>query len=129
MLAISNTQLEQCTPLSLGMGVRCPDCGQFHETIEIDPSVGAELLFIRCPDGLPLRVVGVKGKNILTRPPEITFPLCDTCWGEREPGREPHRIGDPLEETCGYCGGRTSSGIYYRDHPDNIRFLPSEEKS
>ena len=40
--------------------------------------------------------------------------ICAACYSEREPGREPIRVRDDAEDTCCFCGARTSDGIYYR---------------
>lgn len=49
-----------------------------------------------------------------------THALCDTCYEQREPGREPTRLTEPFVqvETCCFCGDETTSGIYYRLDPN-----------
>lgn len=53
----------------------------------------------------------------------INHAVCDECWNERNPAREPLRIQDlgrnPVEEICCYCGHITSGGIYVQDDPEN----------
>lgn len=44
-------------------------------------------------------------------------PICDDCWKEREPDREPVRIKNPSEHTCCFCGVGTTSGIWVRQDP------------
>lgn len=46
-----------------------------------------------------------------------TSAICDPCWDTHHPDREPTRIREPDEETCGRCGTRTRSGIYERLEP------------
>lgn len=53
--------------------------------------------------------------------------ICDTCFGKREPGREPVRITPPEREVCCDCGADTDSGIYIRAHRDTVRF-PTQER-
>lgn len=46
-----------------------------------------------------------------------THALCERCWAEDKPGREPVRVSEPQEEQCCRCGKLTSSGIYGRAEP------------
>lgn len=48
-----------------------------------------------------------------------THPMCDQCWGERQPGRVPHRLVEDVreDEVCCFCGKETRSGIYVREDP------------
>lgn len=48
-----------------------------------------------------------------------THPICDPCWLEVQPGREPHRFVEAAREleVCCFCGDDTSSGIYIRYDP------------
>ena len=43
--------------------------------------------------------------------------ICDSCWTERNPGREPVRVHFGDLELCCYCGETTLSGIYVRGDP------------
>ena len=43
--------------------------------------------------------------------------ICDSCWTERNPGREPVRVHFGDMERCCYCGELTLSGIYVRGDP------------
>jgi len=51
-----------------------------------------------------------------------TQPACDSCWGQRNPGRIATRVrGDYREsEVCCYCGRGTRSGIYVRVDPTTV---------
>jgi hypothetical protein len=42
--------------------------------------------------------------------------LCDRCWKEREPNREPGRLRADVG-TCCVCKALTTSGIYVRVDP------------
>lgn len=54
--------------------------------------------------------------------------MCNGCWWIRTQGeRVPHRIQPPQVERCSYCGVDTSSGIYVRDHPDDVLYPALEE--
>lgn len=57
-------------------------------------------------------------------------PYCDDCWIKRceergEPDRVATRLKDPREEQCCQCGENTRSGIYVRQHPNEVPY-PSE---
>jgi hypothetical protein len=46
-----------------------------------------------------------------------SVPICDSCWQEQEPGREPVRVAydhHRERETCYACGETTYAGIYVR---------------
>jgi hypothetical protein len=43
-----------------------------------------------------------------------THSICDDCWKQREPNREPVRITDTDPEPCCFCGQEHQSGIYVR---------------
>jgi hypothetical protein len=45
-----------------------------------------------------------------------THPICDRCYGVKEPGRQPVRVVDVAPEPCCWCGAATS--IYYRYDPN-----------
>lgn len=51
-----------------------------------------------------------------------TQPLCDSCWQERNPGREPFRMVSGESEQCCICGQDTGSGIYERINPAKVPF-------
>lgn len=51
-----------------------------------------------------------------------TQPLCDECWAERQPGRVAHRLVEPENEVCCWCGLATASGIYFRVDPATVYF-------
>lgn len=44
--------------------------------------------------------------------------MCDECWPVHRGDRAPVRVVEAEQETCCYCGGPTTSGIYVRDAPD-----------
>lgn len=48
-----------------------------------------------------------------------THPICDPCWAEIAPGREPFRFLENSREleVCCFCGDETESGIYVRHDP------------
>lgn len=58
-----------------------------------------------------------------------TQPICDTCWQERNPAREPVRValGNRTAEVCAYCGTSTPSGIYVRANPDTVPYPATRE--
>lgn len=43
-----------------------------------------------------------------------TVPLCDDCWHQLQPEREPVRLIDAEEERCHLCEQLTRSGIWAR---------------
>lgn len=51
-----------------------------------------------------------------------THPICEACWNEQHPDRKTacSEVGD--EETCYFCGFRTTSGIYVREDPTKTKF-------
>ena len=54
-------------------------------------------------------------------------PICDGCWPLRllfrgEAWKPPVKVKDADWETCAYCGRRTASGIYVREHPDKVPY-------
>lgn len=51
-----------------------------------------------------------------------THPICEVCWEERNPNRQPVKVKDAETEICGFCGEHTNSGIYVRENPDNVKF-------
>lgn len=57
-----------------------------------------------------------------------TQPICDDCWDEAYPNREPVVVVEPEEETCALCGWLTSSGIYIRRDPKTVEFPRWEEE-
>jgi hypothetical protein len=50
--------------------------------------------------------------------------ICETCWNERNPDRQAHRLIPDVaeEETCSYCGKSTRHGIYVRDEPATVSY-------
>lgn len=48
-----------------------------------------------------------------------THDICDECWHERDPEREPYRLGPEYRalERCCFCGKETDSGIAIREDP------------
>jgi len=55
-----------------------------------------------------------------------THPICEACWSERNPNREPVTVNNGNIETCCYCGEHTKSGIYIREDPVNVKFSAAE---
>lgn len=51
-------------------------------------------------------------------------PICDPCWSQENPDREPVRFKASFRqlEKCCMCGGLANSGIYVRRHPDECHF-------
>jgi hypothetical protein len=50
--------------------------------------------------------------------------MCDTCWEDRNPDREPVRVTHNLSykaEICAWCGQPTAGGIYVRQDPTRVR--------
>jgi hypothetical protein len=62
-----------------------------------------------------------------SRHPETAWshPMCDDCWSSRNDAT-PYRMTEPDEEKCCYCGVMTSSGIYFREHPNDPPFCLEE---
>lgn len=56
-------------------------------------------------------------------------PCCDACWVRMRGERVPVRLVDAyrVEEQCAWCGAMTLSGIYVREHPDNVSFPAKEQ--
>lgn len=61
--------------------------------------------------------------------------MCDPCWKERSPGREPYRVTTiyravpflarmwpvrPPKKRCCFCGKKTRSGIYVSVPPEKV---------
>lgn len=55
----------------------------------------------------------------------FTQPACDSCFAERNPGREPVRLMEPETEICCFCGQPTASGIYVRVDPSTVEYPTS----
>ncbi len=47
--------------------------------------------------------------------------VCDLCWSEREPDRTPVRFTVAPTVDCCYCGTPTTSGIFVRQDPTEVR--------
>lgn len=52
--------------------------------------------------------------------------LCEKCWRDRSPNRQPHRVSMAVERPCCVCELPTRSGIYFRAFPEN---MPCKGKS
>lgn len=50
--------------------------------------------------------------------------ICDECWYERNPHRDPVRIVAEFRdvEKCCYCGKVNESGIYIRSNPADVKY-------
>lgn len=46
--------------------------------------------------------------------------MCNRCWYDTKPGREPVKVRDPKAERCCFCGRMTAYGVYVRRDPDAI---------
>ena len=44
----------------------------------------------------------------------INAPICDICWMQQNPDRDPVRMCEADPEACYFCGRATRSGIYVR---------------
>lgn len=53
-----------------------------------------------------------------------TQPVCNNCWDEQNPDRDPYRIRTEYaeEEICAFCGISTRSGIYTRVDPKTVPY-------
>ena len=58
----------------------------------------------------------------MTTKPSWNQPICEYDWEKRHPDRTPVRVRDRKSEKCAYCGRETTSGIYVRDDPHNVKF-------
>lgn len=47
--------------------------------------------------------------------------LCNRCWKERNPGKQPAQFKMPVNRECCGCGKTTASGIYQRIDPETMR--------
>ena len=57
-----------------------------------------------------------------------TQPICSPCWEARNPGREPIRLKNLLEqETCCWCGNPTQDGIFVRVDPKTVNHPRKKE--
>lgn len=54
-------------------------------------------------------------------------PKCDECFAVENPGRTPVRLKGPEPETCSTCGNTTFSGIYVRQHPDEVNYPAADD--
>lgn len=55
-----------------------------------------------------------------------THSICNTCWDERNPGRQAFRLREPDEEVCCFCGMPHASGIYMRYDPAKLSCVHTE---
>lgn len=49
-----------------------------------------------------------------------THSLCEKCYSELEPGRQPSKVLQPDTEACCRCCAMHSDGIYYRADPNEL---------
>lgn len=49
-----------------------------------------------------------------------THAICDACWDQRNPYRDPYRIKEATEVMCCFCGNQTKSGIWIRKNPADM---------
>lgn len=50
-----------------------------------------------------------------------THSICDRCYAEHEPGRDPVRIVEDDASVCCFCGKWNKDGIYYRFDPSKLK--------
>ena len=50
-----------------------------------------------------------------------THAICQICWYEKNPGREPVTVLNGTEQICCFCGLKSKSGIYVREDPKGLR--------
>lgn len=52
-----------------------------------------------------------------------THSICQKCWNEKNPDREPVHLKEEFasQEACCFCGESTSAGIYVRFDPLQLR--------
>jgi hypothetical protein len=55
-----------------------------------------------------------------TSPHGWTHAMCNRCWYDTKPGREPVKVRDPKAERCCFCGRMSAYGVYVRRDPDAI---------
>lgn len=53
----------------------------------------------------------------MTEQHKWTHSICDLCWKEKYPDREPVKLTDDDLQDCCFCGRFTRSGIYVRHEP------------
>lgn len=46
-----------------------------------------------------------------------THAICETCYGDFEPGRRPVQVREAKTVECCFCGDKTAAGIFYRYDP------------
>lgn len=51
---------------------------------------------------------------------EWNHAICDSCWKQREPDREPYRLKQREIRRCCYCGVATLGGILLRQDPQEV---------
>lgn len=56
-----------------------------------------------------------------------THSVCEKCWKERSPDREPIRTMDETPEKCCWCGAVTGLGIFQRADPATVPCLGEHE--
>ena len=54
-------------------------------------------------------------------------PKCEQCWENENPNREAVRVIDHNLELCSTCARETYSGIYVRQHPDDVNYPKEDE--
>jgi hypothetical protein len=55
-------------------------------------------------------------------------PCCDFCYLLQRPdARTPIRLRSAPKEKCAWCGDMTTSGIYVRAHPSEVKFPAKDD--
>jgi hypothetical protein len=49
-----------------------------------------------------------------------THAICEKCWDKNNSERKPIKIKDGGEETCCFCGGLNTDGIFIRADGDKL---------
>lgn len=57
---------------------------------------------------------------------KFTHPICEKCFIEKNPGRDPVKLKDAGKEVCSNCGYTTNDGIFIRQDPKTVNFLTEE---
>jgi hypothetical protein len=109
----TNDTLAALADVRAGDMVDCPHCPYRHPT-----SGTGDILFFACPTTGRTYLAGVGGKNVIGVEPDASsdgpspMMVCDECWTNAYPHREPTRVLDAQPDSCAGCGQETRSGIF-----------------
>ena len=56
-----------------------------------------------------------------------THSICDECWEQWHPEKNPVRIKGAELETCCFCGMKTDGGVYIRADPKDTPYCKHED--